>query len=548
RDDLWSYGPAWIAPRADGRALNAASDSVRELLNDGIGYGELYGAGVDVLEALAQADLSRFAQVPTSSVATSTATLVFSAETPLGRVAIGDGDSGVYDPRAPGMDGAWAVLIDLGGNDEYRVPAGGNQSADNSASVLVDLGGDDVYGYVVTPAAGDQGRLPSDAGGRYRTIRPPDLDNGPISLSQVPRQGGARMGVAVLYDIGGGRDHYQSLRLSQGTGVVGVGVLLDEGGDDQYFAEAASQGAAAFGIGLLYDAGGSDVRHAYTMSQGFAFARAAGVVYDLTGDDQYLMDPGDPDVGGDPLYFNAQRPGRANSTLGQGFAFGRRADTTDRAFMSGGVGLLVDADGNDRYEGSVFTQGGGYWFGTGVLADHAGDDTYDGLWYAMAAGAHYAMGALLEGGGDDVYGGALPRVNVTVGGGHDYSAVFLVDEAGNDTYAGARITIGAGNLNGVGVFVDNAGDDLYDARNVYGIGAAGILESFEPGSPRRKVQTIGLFIDAAGHDTYTLNGAAFEGRGDDLSWVAGQNADPEINTIEWGAGVDGEGESSLHAR
>jgi hypothetical protein len=548
RDDLYNFGPAFIAPRADGRAFNAAADNVKSLLNDAIGYGDLFGGGADLLDALAQADLSRFAQVPTSSVATSTATFVFVAQTPIGRVAIGDGESGIYDPRAPGMSGAWALLVDLGGNDEYRVPAGGNQSAANSVSVLVDLGGDDVYGYVVTPAAGDAGRLPSDGGGRYAPQAAPDQDNGPISLSQIPRQGAGRMGVGVLYDVGAGRDHYQSLRLSQGTGVFGVGVLLDEGGDDQYFAEAASQGASAFGIGLLYDAGGDDVRRAYTMSQGFAFARGAGAIYDLAGDDQYLMDPGDPAVGGDPLYFNAQRPGRANTTLGQGFAFGRRADTTDRAFMSGGLGLLVDAAGRDRYEGSVFAQGGGYWFGTGVLADHGGDDTYDGLWYAMAAGAHYALGALLDADGDDVYGGALPRVNVTVGGGHDYTAVFLVDEAGNDTYHGARITVGAGNLNGIGVFVDNGGDDAYDVKSAYGVGAAGLLEAFEPGSPRKKVQTIGLFIDAGGRDEYTVDGAPFEGRGDDQAWVAGQNADPMVNTVEWGAGVDGVGESTLHAR
>ena len=37
-------------------------------------------------------------------------------------------------------------------------------------------------------------------------------------------------------------------------------------------------------------------------------ASAAGLLYDLAGDDQYLMDNGDPPSGGDPLYPATQRP------------------------------------------------------------------------------------------------------------------------------------------------------------------------------------------------------------------------------------------------
>lgn len=546
RERLFEFLPAFALQRPDRRGLDATAASVRNLLNRDFGYGELFGAGAGALEAIADSQIAQLLRAPTGT-GTSTATLLFSVETPVGRIGIGDGESGVYDPRVPGMDGPWALLVDLGGDDEYRVAAGGTQSEDNPVSLLVDLGGDDVYGYVVSPAAGDEGRLPSDDGGRYAPAAGPDEDNGPISFSDVARQGAGRLGVGLLVDLGDGEDHYQSLRMSQGVGIGGVGVLLDEGGADVYLAEAGAQGAGLFGIGLLYDVDGDDVRRSYTMSQGFAYARGAGLLFDQAGDDQYLMDPGDPEVGGDPLYFSAQRPGRANSTLGQGFAFGRRADFTDRAFMSGGVGMLLDRRGADRYEGSIFAQGGGFWFGTGILADYEGADTYDGLWYAMGAGAHYAMGFFFEGAGNDLYGAALPRVNVTLGGGHDLTSVFFVDEAGDDTYLGSRITVGAGNLNGVGVFVDNAGDDTYETRSTYGIGGAGVLEADAPGSPRRKIDTFGLFVDAGGQDSYTLeDGTPVAGRGDDAAWVTSENEDPLVNRVELGSGVDGEGESTLH--
>jgi hypothetical protein len=294
------------------------------------------------------------------------------------------------------------------------------------------------------------------------------------------------------------------------------------------------------------DLGGDDVRDSYTMSQGFAFAKAAGLIYDVSGDDQYLMDPGDPAVGGDPLYFNAQRAGRSNLSLGQGYAFVRRADFTDRAVMSGGVGILIDAAGSDRYEGSIFAQGGGFWFGTGILADRDGDDTYDSLWYGMAAGAHYSLGFLLEGGGNDVYGGVFPRVNVTIAGGHDYTAVFLIDEAGDDMYLGSRITIGSGNANGMGFLVDNDGTDLYDAPSLYSIGSAGLLEGDEPGSAKRKVYSLGVFIDAAGTDTYTMMMMPRMGVGNDTIWRGTNNDDPLVQEVELGTGVDGAGESTLH--
>ncbi len=542
---LYDYGAAFVAPRRDGFGLAPANSSVRTLLTQTFGYDDMYGGAVDLLDAIADADLARFAAVPTATTAT-TAGFLFSQSTPIGRIAIGDGENGIYDPSDPEAGGDFAVLLDLGGDDTYRVPAGGNASSSNAVSVLIDLGGDDHYGYVEVPDMLDGARLPSDAGGRYQPRSTPDMDNGPISLSETPRQGGGRMGTAVLMDLGGGNDHYQSLRMSQGSGIFGTGVLIDDGGDDTYLAEAVAQGAGAFGLGLLLDLGGNDHREAYTMAQGFAFAQAVGLIYDTDGDDDYLMDPGDPTVGGDPLYFSGQRPGRANTTLGQGYGFGRRADTTDRAFMSGGVGILIDGAGADRYQGSVFAQGGGFWFSTGILADKSGDDAYDSLWYGMASAAHYSLGLLLDGGGNDTYGQNLPRVNVTIAGAHDYSAVFLIDESGDDMYFGSRITVGSGNSNGIGVLVDNAGDDQYAAASLYSIGSAGLLEGDDPGSAKRKVPSIGVFIDAGGTDGYTFSGNPIDGKVDDAIWRSTNNADPLVQRVELGTGVDGTGESTLH--
>jgi hypothetical protein len=548
-EQLYQYGPAFVAQRGDGFGLNPTSPDVQRLLNRDLDYGQLYGGAAAFFRELVPAGLESFA-VPstgTATVATTAASFLFLQDTPVGKIGIAGGANHVYDERTPGLEGAWAVLVDLGGDDVYRIAAGGNVTARNAVSVLIDLGGDDRYGYVEVPDVFDTApRLPSDSGGRFHPQRPEQ--GTPISLSQTPRQGGARCGFAALVDLGSGRDEYRSLRMSQGSGLFGIGVLVDEGGNDTYEAEIVAQGAAAFGIGIAYDLAGDDQRRAYSESQAFAFARAIGLLYDLGGNDRYTLDVGDPAFGGDPLYPSAQRPAASNASLGQGFAFGRRADFSDRAFMSAGIGMLVDHFGDDRYEGSVFAQGGGFWFGTGILADYFGSDHYDAIWYGMASGAHYSLGMLLDGEGDDTYGGTLPRVNVTLAGGHDFSVAFLVDEAGNDIYNGSRITLGSGNASGMGFFIDNRGDDSYSAMSPFSFGSAGLrdAELSMPGSARRKIDTIGVFIDAGGTDVYEQAGMAPEDARDGASWLRGQSTDPVVRSTEKGTAIDGSGESTIH--
>ena len=41
-----------------------------------------------------------------------------------------------------------AHVIDVGGDDTYRIPVAANQNVANLVSIAIDLGGDDVYGYV----------------------------------------------------------------------------------------------------------------------------------------------------------------------------------------------------------------------------------------------------------------------------------------------------------------------------------------------------------------------------------------------------------------
>ncbi|MBI3073390.1 MAG: hypothetical protein HYY84_14855 [Deltaproteobacteria bacterium] len=500
--------------------------ATRTAITSGINYAGLYEAAASLAATVEAAALSPFAGARGFS---------FNMRTPLGRVVIRDAADHTYEADDPSLAGPMLLLVDTGGNDTYRIAAAANESLDNPVSILVDLAGNDTYAYKEVPSTLDGTRLPSDRGGRYAPPGDVTQGNGPISLSTVGRQGSGNVGIALLFDYGNGNDKYRSLRISQGFGNFGVGVLFDEGGDDTYEAEAGAQGAAGYGIGLLVDLAGNDIYRGYSMLQGFGWVRGAGMLYDRAGNDQYLADVGDPAEGGDPLYFTPQLPGKGNTSMAQGAGFGRRADQ-DGVYQSGGIGVLRDLAGNDKYQASVFGIGTGYWFGTGVLADGAGDDTYDGLWYVLGSAAHFALTAFIDEGGNDRYNQNVAPKATSIGVGHDLSVGWHIDLGGDDVYRAPGLSLGSGNVNGYGFFVNVGGNDTYVASNDVSYGAARLsTEANAAGNPRRERNTVGVFIDIGGTDDYRVADAGVAREG--TTWRNNRDPDPTVTT-EHGAGLD----------
>ncbi len=418
--------------------------------------------------AIESADLGRFAGLTGFS---------FSAPTPLGAIVLGDGSAHTYLPTDANLGGNVLLLVDTGGDDTYRVPVGGTNG--QPAAVAIDLGGDDQDLDVEVPIASDKGLLPSDADGRLV----PQQGYGPASLSGTFRQGAGVLGVGLLYDYGAGKDHYRSLRVSQGFGAFGVGALYDDGGDDLYEGEAAVQGSATFGLGVLVDVGGGDTRSAFTESQGYGFTGGAAVLEDLSGDDRYLVDVGDPSLGGTPIYYSPQLPGAGNSSLSQGTGQGLR-DDTDALYWSGGLGVLRDVSGADVYTGSVFAQGTAYWLGIGLLSDGAGDDRYDALWYTQGSAAHGGLAFFSDASGDDRYQQTWTPKSGNLGCGHDFGAGVFLDLGGNDVLTGGGLSLGEGNDQGFGLFVDVGGTDVFS-------GTPGMATVDTGGS---SLATYGLFV------------------------------------------------------
>ena len=478
------------------------------------------------LEQLSDAAINLSATIETYDVARLVGTEAhLFVDTPAGAIVFSGASNDVHDLPAV------LLMIDFGGNDTYRGPMGANASPANGVSVVIDAGGIDDYGYTAVPVASDTDgpsdsrRLPSDGTGRAGA----SATSGPYSQSRVSRQGAGRLGIGMLFDFGTDADHYRSLRMSQGYGALGVGVLYDAGGDDRYEGEAAVQGAAAFGIGLLLDASGDDHYTAYAFAQGFGYSRGVGTLYDGQGSDDYFSHPTDV------LYYSPQNPGGSNSSFSQGAGFGRRSDGTgaDGVDMSGGLGVLRDAGGDDTYTVGIFGQGTGYWFGTGLLLEANGTDHYDGWWYVHGSAAHYAVAALIDDAGGDTYqvsNAGDPARSTSIGVGHDFSIGWLLDRAGDDVYHAPNLSLGGGNAAGYGFFFDLGGNDTYVATSDFSFGDASIEM---PGDTLRAMAgTIGLFVDRGGADSYTR--PTVSPIGESRMWMQSVNG----GMGEHGAGVD----------
>ena len=368
-----------------------------------------------------------------------------------------------------------AAVVDVGGNDRYE--ASGLRIGNRG---IIDLGGDDRY--VGTP------------------------EQGP---------GSALLGLSFIDDRGG-NDVYEGGMLSVGAAIHGAAIVVDRGGNDVYRGTGWSLGAAIYGIGILADLGdGADVYEAENFSQGVGGPRGLGAIIDSGGRDRYrLQDPAGSAYGTPAV----------DRGLGQGFGFGLRS------YAAGGIGMLCDFGGDDRYDAGEFSQGGGYYHALGILWDVEGRDLYVGNRYGQGFGVHQAFGALVDGGGDDTY---WSMTAASQGAGWDLGAGLLLDRAGNDSYQADGLAQGAAAQQAMGFLVDLAGDDRYAATGPAVQGTSGANE-YQWG--RTRTGSFSLIMDVSGRDWFSSG----LGMGVTRTGPAPTESGAENGTGCWGLGIRGD--------
>jgi hypothetical protein len=381
-------------------------------------------------------------------------TVLQTVDAPAGKIVVGGRGNNVYELGK--MTGVCTV-IDLGGNDVYRE---GTASPQRPILVIVDLLGNDRY----------EGTQPGI-------------------------QGGAMLGISMLVDAAGD-DVYDAKDIAQGSAVGGVGILIDRAGNDCYRGFRRVQGQALVGVGILLDRAGKDDYHAAMWAQGFGGPLGFGLLDDIKGNDHYYC-------GG--MWRTSYYPET------QGYeAWGQGVGAGLRGVADGGIGVILDGNGDDLYEYDYFAQGGGYWLGAGFARDFGGNDRrlgstqkeYDDSHrvqpifgrFTCGFGCHYAIGFCFDDTGDDTYGGTI----MGLGFSWDCSNGFLCDFDGNDRYeATGGLTEGDGAQAGLGVLLDYRGNDIYQGHNQ---GYASPWISYH--SLPRCGGNFSFLIDYGGTDTY----------------------------------------------
>ena len=377
-------------------------------------------------------------------------------ETADGNILIGGAGRNVYDLEKLANV---SVVIDIAGDDTYLE---GTVTTSRPVLVILDLAGND----------------------RYRGARP-------------GIQGGAILGVSMLVDLQG-NDVYEARDVAQGSCLAGVGMLIDWGGEDSYRGLRRAQGSAVGGIAILTDRSGDDRYHAALYAQGFGGPLGFGLLDDLSGADHYYAGGLYPDGYSDT-------PGYAGWSQGMGAG--------PRGIANGGIGVMLDGGGDDKYECDYFSHGGGYWFAVGIARDFGGNDSrlgatllgYDGrtrgepvfLRWGIGFGCHYGAGFVFDDAGDDLYGGNT----VGLAFAWDVAVTALCDFGGNDRYKKNGAGQGVAQETGLAVLFALGGDDIYEGT---GQALASPKVSYHP-LPECG-GNFSFLIDYVGNDTYGGDG------------------------------------------
>lgn len=382
-------------------------------------------------------------------------TAVFTYDTPIGVVTIAGYGNDVHKRDA-------ALSIDLGGNDTYSNNAGGCDSPENDIAVCIDHAGDDTY----------------DSGDRKYV------------------QGFGLLGAGILADFEGD-DTCCAGHFAQGGAILGLGCLWDLSGNDRFHAGAFCQGAGMFGLGALLDDSGDDLYDCATLGQGSAMTLGMGILSDLDGDDWYRLAVGE----------NKDTLGRLPG-YGQGGALSFRQYPWKGALTPyGGVGILVDAAGNDDYKSNGWCdQGGSYILSLGVLYDGAGNDRYDSH-TGQGSGIHITNAILIDKSGNDYYHGEF-RAG---GSGGDRSPGFLLDYGGDDIYDSKTSSYGTGvKPYCLSLFVDFKGDDHYICSEPEGKITFNSWDSFGGVWPESEPYNwpYAIALDLSGNDKYDVRNHA----------------------------------------
>ncbi len=261
-------------------------------------------------------------------------------------------------------------------------------------------------------------------------------------------------------------------------------LVVDLGGDDTWTGRLAASDAE-HPLAAVLDMGGDDSWNApdpYPGRTQGAGVTGVGVLLDASGNDRYL-------AGGALTQGAAQLGFGALIDLEGDDVYDARYSAQGCAYF--GVGLLFDVAGRDRYRVSSDGQGFGGAGGVGTLADRSGDDVYEAVVDGPAAGrpSYHTEGKVAV---SNAQGCSMGRRGDGADG-HSWAGGLgsLLDAGGNDTYSAGNWAQGCGYWFGTGLLWDGGGGDDAFSANGWAQGSGAHF-------------CVGALVDEGGNDAYKV--------------------------------------------
>ncbi len=242
-----------------------------------------------------------------------------------------------------------------------------------------------------------------------------------------------------------------------------------------------TQGTSLEDLGFRWDSPFGRILFTGTGSGSYE-CRSPFLVVDLGGDDRWTGRVGANapdrslslflDLGGNDRYENPDEriPSQGAGILGVGLLLDAEGDDTykSRGPAQGigqcGLGSLLDRSGNDRYKARYSAQGAGF-LGIGLLADGAGGDRYDILAEGQGFGCLGGVGILADASGNDRYRAEPDAEKSARGDYHSQGAVSISMAQGAGGGRRGDGSDGHSYAGGLGALLDASGDDGYEAGN-----------------------------------------------------------------------------------
>lgn len=269
-----------------------------------------------------------------------------------------------------------------------------------------------------------------------------DFGNGTRADAGDATLGAGILGVGIAR-FDGAQNVLRAGSVSFGCGLAGVGILKFERATS-IEGRALTLGTGLAGIGLVSAGKESDRLRCAFRGLGVGLPQGIGWVVNLGGDDSYFGSS------------SQSLKGSTGRTRSDSVGFSSGISHVGAPF-AGGIGLISDLAGDDKYESGDRSLSFAEFGGATSIFDESGDDTYQAGDNSLVTANEESSAYLHDLAGSDLY--LAPDGNSIVSAGESSNAV-LFDRAGDDRYIGSPSVVKTVSPNATEILFDPKGSNL----------------------------------------------------------------------------------------